>query len=101
MLHFRTRLLPQVKYCNNQQWPQDTGKSIVAAAGQQRRAAAAAATSGSNKRQLDVLKTAQRMAVCMAHMATPDRTALASLPQEFDAALLAKFYRRMYAAHHA
>jgi len=34
-------------------------------------------------------------------MATTDHTALPSLPQEFDAALLAQFYRSMYAAHHA
>ena len=64
-------------------------------------AAAAAATIGSNERQLDVLKTAQRMTVCVAHMATTDRAALPSLPHEFDAALLAQFYRSMYAAHHA
>ncbi len=57
--------------------------------------------SGSNERQLDVLKTAQRMTVRVAHMATADRTALPSLPQQFDAALLAQFYRSMYAAHHA
>ena len=96
-MHFRTLLLPQQKYCNNQQWPKDTGKSIVAAAGQQRRGSG----SGSNDRQLDVLKTAQRLTVCVAHMASTDRAPLPSLPQEFDADLLAKFYRSMYAAHHA
>ena len=65
--------------------------------GEQRRGSG----SGSNDRQLDVLKTAQRMTVRVVHMATPDRTSLASLPQEFDPALLAKLYRSMYAAHHA
>ncbi len=91
VLHSRTRLLPQVKYCNNHKWPPAFGKSIVAAEGKQRRRSRAA------RRPWVENCESNRNTVRLAEMASTDRAPLVSLPQHFDAALLAKFYRSMCA----
>jgi hypothetical protein len=89
VLHSRTRLLPQLKYCNNHKWPPAFGKSIVAAEGKQRRRSRAA-----HRPWVENCES-NRNTVRLAEMASTDRAPLASLPQHFDAALLAKFYRSM------